>query len=226
VRAERSFSANSGFFSSHSALTLTLSQRERGLFLWFFTVLTLLALAGCDRPSDSSRSGSKAEPLTNNITSMGVDDSAPRSNPPPPPPATNAAQNPPNAPPQPVANPSPTVGNNPPPPPEAAPTPGTTQKPAEVGVGKKGRGYGKGVIVTPVASLFAARERLVFEVQIPQAMQLFKAMNDNKGPKSHDEFMQKIVKENNIKLPELPAGDRYMYDPKTEQLMVESPEKE
>ena len=33
----------------------------------------------------------------------------------------------------------------------------------------------------------------------------------------------KIIKANNIHLPELPDGDRYMYDPKTEQLMVESP---
>ena len=46
------------------------------------------------------------------------------------------------------------------------------------------------------------------------------------APKDNDEFMQRIIKENHIKLPELPEGDRYMYDPKTEQLMVESPEPE
>ena len=96
------------------------------------------------------------------------------------------------------------------------------EKKAEVGVGKKGRSYGKGVIVTPVATLFAVRERLVFEVQIPEAMKLFKATED-RAPKSHEEFMEKIIKANNIHLPELPEGDRYRYDPKTEQLMVESP---
>ena len=89
-------------------------------------------------------------------------------------------------------------------------------------MGKKGRGYGKGVIATPAASLWATRERLVFEVQIPEAMKLFKATED-RAPKSHEEFMEKIIKANNIHLPELPDGDRYMYDPKTEQLMVESP---
>ena len=89
-------------------------------------------------------------------------------------------------------------------------------------MGKKGRGYGKGVIVTPAASLCAARERLVFEVEIPEAMKLFKATED-RAPKSHEEFMEKIIKANNIHLPELPEGDRYKYDPKTEQLMVESP---
>jgi len=99
------------------------------------------------------------------------------------------------------------------------------QKKAEVGVGEKGRDYGQGIVATPAATLFAAKERLVFEVQIPQAMQLFKA-TENRAPKDNDEFMRRIIKENNIKLPDLPEGDRYMYDPKTEQLMVESPKRE
>lgn len=96
------------------------------------------------------------------------------------------------------------------------------EKKAQVGVGKKGRGYGKGVIVTPVATLFAVRERLVFTVQIPQAMDLFKA-EQGRAPKDNDEFMAEIIKKNNIKLPQLPDGDRYMYYPKTQELMVESP---
>ena len=53
-------------------------------------------------------------------------------------------------------------------------------------------------------------------------MKLFKASED-RAPKSHEEFMEKIIKANNIHLPELPDGQRYQYDPKTEQLMVESP---
>ena len=55
------------------------------------------------------------------------------------------------------------------------------QKKAEVGVGEKGRDYGQGIVATPAATLFAAKERLVFEVQIPQAMQLFKA-TENRVP--------------------------------------------
>ena len=96
------------------------------------------------------------------------------------------------------------------------------QKKADVGVGAKGRGYGQGVVATPAASLFAAKERLAFDVLIPHAMDLFKA-TEGRPPKDNDEFMQRIIKENNIKLPELPEGDRYMYDPKTQQLMVQSP---
>jgi hypothetical protein len=110
--------------------------------------------------------------------------------------------------------------------PAAAPqTPAATEKKAAVGAGKKGRGYGQGVIATPAATLWAVRERLVFEVQIPQAMSLFKA-TEGRPPKDHNEYMEKIIKANNIRLPELPEGDLYRYDPKTEQLMVDSPVRE
>ena len=70
--------------------------------------------------------------------------------------------------------------------------------------------------------MFAAKERLVFEIQIPEAMKLFKATED-RLPKSHEEFMERIVKENHIILPLLPEGHRYVYDPKRGELMVEQP---
>jgi hypothetical protein len=35
--------------------------------------------------------------------------------------------------------------------------------------------------------------------------------------------MEKIIKANRIRLPALPQGQRYVYDPKQEQLMVEKP---
>jgi hypothetical protein len=100
---------------------------------------------------------------------------------------------------------------------------------AGVGVGKKGRsldnetGIGK-AIAQPAISLFAAKERIVFEIQIPHAVNLFQAIEGRK-PKSDEEFMDKIVKANQIKLPELPKGGRYYYDPETEQLMVERPKR-
>jgi len=105
-----------------------------------------------------------------------------------------------------------------------APAPATQQVQAGVGVGQAGRSLDQyeGVTVTPVKSLFATRERLVFEVQIPQALQLFNA-TEGRNPKSHEEFMEKIVKANQIQLPELPPNNRYIYDPKTNELMVEQP---
>jgi hypothetical protein len=110
----------------------------------------------------------------------------------------------------------------PPPPPTAPAAPEMVRKKAEKGVGEKGRGYGTGIVATPAAALFAAKERIAFDIQIPQAMQLFKA-GEGRAPKSHDEFMEKIVKFNHINLPTLHEGHRYVYDPKAEQLMVEQP---
>ena len=66
------------------------------------------------------------------------------------------------------------------------------------------------------------QERIIFNIQIPHSMQLFKA-TENRPPESHEEFMQKIIKDNDIKLPDLPPGHRYVYNPKTEGLMVEQP---
>jgi hypothetical protein len=182
--------------------------------------IVIALLAGCEPPQPAKTaptsqpgadSGSNSGPVT--VPSKGTTawgPVLPDSSPPPTPPKP------------PVAQPSPPTT----PPAAATPqTPPTTQKKAGVGSGKKGRGYGKGAIATPAATLWATRERMVFEVQIPTAMKLFKATED-RAPKTHEEFMEKIIKDNQIHLPELPEGDRYRYDPKTEQLMVESPEKE
>ncbi len=105
----------------------------------------------------------------------------------------------------------------------AAPQPSTEQVKAEVGVGAKGRGYGGGIITEPVHQYFVIQERLPFEIEIPHALNLYKASHDFKGPKTHEAFMKEIIEANSIKLPELPEGQRYIYDPKTEALMVERP---
>lgn len=99
---------------------------------------------------------------------------------------------------------------------------------ADVGVGQRGRTldqYQGGIermIVEPARTLFAVRERMVFSAQIPQALQLYKATN-GRGPISHEDFMRDIVQANNIRLPDLPPGQRYIYDPTSEELLVERP---
>jgi hypothetical protein len=96
---------------------------------------------------------------------------------------------------------------------------------AEVGVGKKGKsledekGVGK-MIVQPAVALFRFRQKAVFEIQIPHAMALYKASHGN-FPKTQEEFDTKIIQANNIQLPELEEGQRYVYDPQTSKLMVE-----
>jgi hypothetical protein len=94
---------------------------------------------------------------------------------------------------------------------------------AEKGVGIKGRSLDEyeGVIVTPAKTLFTVREDLIFK-SITHALNLFNA-SEGRNPESHEEFMEKIVEFNNIKLPELPPGQKYVYDPEKNELMVERP---
>ncbi len=92
---------------------------------------------------------------------------------------------------------------------------------AEVGVGVKGTGYGGDMITEPIRARFRAEERIDF-LQIEHQMNIFKAAND-RLPKSQEEYMEQIIKPLGIKLPELPSGQRYVYDPKTGELMVERP---
>ena len=110
----------------------------------------------------------------------------------------------------------------------AAPTP--PPKPfearvAEVGVGIKGQslrdetGVGK-IIAQPVMTLFTTKEKIAFEIQLPNAMNVFEALNGRK-PETHEEFMQKIIKENQIPLPKLPQGQVYRYHTDDAQLWVE-----
>ncbi len=63
---------------------------------------------------------------------------------------------------------------------------------------------------------------IVFKIQIPHAIQLFKALND-RNPNSQEEFDDQIIKESDIHLPELPPGDKYLYDPQKGELVVLRP---
>lgn len=93
---------------------------------------------------------------------------------------------------------------------------------AEVGVGARGSDLGTDVVSTPIKAYFTARERVAFEIQLPSTMQLFRAEH-GRAPRSHEEFMEKIIKAGAIRLPELPQGHSYVYDPEKEELFVEHP---
>ncbi len=99
---------------------------------------------------------------------------------------------------------------------------------AEAGVGQKGRsldeykGKPEAIIAQPAITYFTVKERIPFEIQIPHAMGIFQA-TEGRFPKDHDEFMERIVKENNIQLPVLPKGHEYKYDPESHDLMVVRP---
>ncbi|MGE0756684.1 MAG: hypothetical protein AB7O38_06675 [Pirellulaceae bacterium] len=111
--------------------------------------------------------------------------------------------------------------------PAAPPSPPQTEQvKAETGVGAKGKSLEQhsGPIVEPLKAFIRFEQKAVFDIQIPQAMQLFEATEGRK-PNSHDEFMSRIIAANNINLPKLPAEHRYLYVPEKGELMVEKPAK-
>jgi hypothetical protein len=111
-------------------------------------------------------------------------------------------------------------------PPAAVPPggkPGATYQKADVGAGKRGH-YGPGLVTTPVSIFFRVQDNIAFRIRIPEAMNLYKAEHGN-APRTHEEFMEKIIKEGMIKLPDLNEGERYLYDPKSEELLVEHPQR-
>ena len=90
-------------------------------------------------------------------------------------------------------------------------------------VGTRGRSYGGGIVSEPVSQLFKQKDRIHL-MQLEQAVKLYKAEH-GRVPQTHEEFMQKIVNnpQYGIRLPELPPGHRYVWDPKQEKLLVERP---
>ncbi|HUY87260.1 MAG TPA: hypothetical protein VMV10_00850 [Pirellulales bacterium] len=105
----------------------------------------------------------------------------------------------------------------------AAPQPNLVQEKAQAGVTGKGSYGGPGIVTTPISAYFQAKERVIFEIQIPHALQLYEATNGSK-PKTQEEFMREIIQTYMIRLPELPAGHKYVYDPQKGELMVEHPQ--
>jgi hypothetical protein len=110
--------------------------------------------------------------------------------------------------------------------PETPATPAANEETvkADIGVGIKGRSLDQyeGAVVTPAKAYFTVREKVVFQIQIPHAMQLYQAENGD-PPKSHEEFMEKIIMANGIKLPELPPDARYVYNVEEQELKVVRP---
>ncbi len=57
------------------------------------------------------------------------------------------------------------------------------------------------------------------KLAVQQALNFFNASN-GRYPKDHAEFMDKVIKANNIRLPVLPGGRRYQYDVENHELVV------
>ena len=76
----------------------------------------------------------------------------------------------------------------------------------------------------PTLRTIYLEEKIAFEIQIPQAMNLYMA-EKGRAPRNHDEFMRDIIEFNRIPLPKLPEGMLYRYLPDKAELWV-IPEKD
>jgi hypothetical protein len=108
----------------------------------------------------------------------------------------------------------------------AATDPGTERVKAEKGVGIRGRSLDQyeGVIVTPVKSYFAARERIFFEIEFKGNYDRWRVLAD-KPPRDFEELRTQFLDPMGLtgKLPKLPQGHKYVWDGEKEELQVERP---
>ncbi len=89
---------------------------------------------------------------------------------------------------------------------------------------KKGQYSQSGMVVTPIKAYFRTQARTELEMKVPQAVKLYQAEHGH-FPKTPEDFMKDIIEAQKVKLPELPAGHRYAYDPETGELLIEQPAK-
>jgi hypothetical protein len=73
-------------------------------------------------------------------------------------------------------------------------------------------------ITGPLAAYGPMVERISM-IEITSALNLFNAEN-GRFPRDHEEFMEKIIKANNIQLPVLPYKGQYKYDVEKHELVV------
>jgi hypothetical protein len=88
---------------------------------------------------------------------------------------------------------------------------------AEGGVGKKGQGYGGGIITEPVRQYFIAQDRIKLNIEIPNNLKTYRALA-NQNPPTVEAFVKEVLAPSAIMLPELKPGEFYVYDPAAKDL--------
>ena len=109
-------------------------------------------------------------------------------------------------------------GPNEPPPVTSTPRPFTAKDPVK---GKKSRAAGQVASAIGGTRFYVEYENL--RLNIVHALDLYWGEH-GEYPQSHDEFIEKIVKFNNLQLPELDPGVEYIYDPQDHVLKIYRPE--
>jgi len=73
--------------------------------------------------------------------------------------------------------------------------------------------------ITAPTSAYGPMLEQISKSHIEHAVRLFEAENGH-YPANYNEFMEKIIKANNIQLPVLPGGKKYQYDEANHKLVV------
>ena len=73
--------------------------------------------------------------------------------------------------------------------------------------------------ITGALEAYEPTKQKIGELQIQHSVDIFNAM-EGRYPKDHEEFMTKVIKANNIRLPKLGPGKQYQYDVENHALMV------
>ena len=83
-------------------------------------------------------------------------------------------------------------------------------------------------ITNPITGALEAyepiKQKIAQDIQIQHAVRIFEA-TEGRYPKDFEEFMDKVIKANNIRLPQLGPDKQYQYDVQNHKLMVVRPVK-
>ena len=94
---------------------------------------------------------------------------------------------------------------------------------ARPGMSKKAQNLGDDPLASKAKALVMVREKVEIDIKLKKSMDLYRGLHGY-YPKTQKEFIEKIIDENKIKLPKLPEGQKYVYDPKTGELLIERPQ--
>jgi len=210
---------------------------------WMSLVVLAAVAAGCGKDeSNETTSAKRPQPAPKPVTPQVQPSDAPPSLPPPslPPPSLPPTGLPPTGlpPTGPAPKPVQDQTNKPSGGPTLPPTGPTTQPPGpgdaapskgpilapptnaeKAEFTNKGKGYGGGIITEPIRQKFLIEGQLE-SFKYKKTMDIYKATHGH-YPETNEEFQREIIKKGAIKLPPLPAGWRYTFDPKTGELMKE-----
>ncbi len=84
-------------------------------------------------------------------------------------------------------------------------------------VGKRGQGYGGGLITEPLSQYFQIQSRIEF-LNMKNTLKNYRPLHNDKNPATREEFNQEILQASGVTLPELPPGHAYVYDPEAKDL--------